>query len=137
VAIEVDVRLLIGDLINGTDDGVETWYADPNYIGDLDSGKVMGTFRSRKCAKFADVGIFIDSMCAACRSIPKFQSFRKRALLRNKRCNEDAKRSTTNIRNEYLNRDELIAKSSDQAETIEERLRTFLPPIQGAEIKTP
>ena len=77
--------------------------------------KVKGTFRSTSCAR---VGLFEDESCSACCEIPKLQSFRKRAILRQKKM-KDGKRDTTYINSHFLTRNELMQKISDQHQTIE------------------
>ena len=79
---------------------------------------LKGTFHSTKCSR---LGNFSKNMCPHCADIPKCDSFRKRALLRNKKTDGDGKRNTLNIRNQYLTTEETQTKLKDQQTKIDEK----------------
>lgn len=92
------------------DGGKETWHPEPH------TGK--GVFRSTVCKRD---GYFENGACYECSKIPKLPSFRKRLLLRIKRVDDEGKRDTTKINNNYLTKHEMLAKLSHQSKIIQKK----------------
>ena len=108
----VDVSNLLEDNVEGRNDFKVTWYCDRYYK----TSSTTGTFRSIDCAK---IGHFSNDICCHCEGIPKLQSFRKRALLRQKKTAVGGERNTQFINNKYLNSAEANQKLQKQKEQIE------------------
>ena len=122
VNVIVDTKLLLNDVLAGTDEGNKSWYAEPHSHCTLfEKGEKItkiGTFRSPDCKRF---GYFHENMCHACSQIPLQKSFRKRLLLRNKMVDDDGNRDTTKINNMYLLPDEAQEKLHKQASIIQQK----------------
>ena len=104
------------DLEPGYDDGQMIWYADPHFTPRAQDGEELkGTFRRTSCNK---MGFFPNNLCSECSSIPRLQSFRKRALLRHKRT-VSGDRDIKKINNLHLNRQEILTKLKSQQNKIE------------------
>ena len=109
--VKVDLTLLHRDLDPGFDNGEMSWWAEPHHEG---SSGMKGTFRCAKCKKVA----LTNDICSHCAAIPKLQSFRKHALLRQTRVMD--KREATTVRNQYLIREELMNKCDSQSRKLGE-----------------
>ena len=87
------------------------WYGEPYF----QSGTITGTFRHRDCRRFGSIGTFVNSICSACHSIPKIDSFRLKLQRRTDSNVHDS--STTNFT--YLTRDQLLLKIKEAKEQVE------------------
>ena len=65
-------KVLLHDGHVSSDGGEILWYGEPYF----QSGTITGTFRHRDCRRFGSIGTFVNSICSACHSIPKIDSFR-------------------------------------------------------------
>ena len=110
---EIDASILLGDIQEGKDNNVVSWYVDKH----SKFGSIQGTFRSPDCLC---VGHFDSNMCQKCAAIPKLPSFRKRALLRQATLADNGQRDITRINNKYLTTSEMLQKLSQQKEAIDE-----------------
>ena len=126
---------LLDDKKDGEDDGKRTWYAEPKYIFTRHTvgrnEEIKGTFRSPHCER---IGIFSNSICSHCAMIPKFVSFRRRALLRAKRTAESGSRNIQHINNSLLTDDEIQQKLQAQIQKIEE-LRSTIFSQESAKVR--
>lgn len=111
-------KVLLHDGHVSPDGGEILWYGEPYF----QSGTITGTFRHGDCRQFGSIGTFVNSICSACHSIPKIDSFRLK-LQRHTDSNVNDS-STTNFT--YLTRDQLLLKIREAKEQVEcYRCRVF------------
>lgn len=108
----------------GFDDGKKTWYAEPHTKQKhplLEGQYIVGTFRSTSCS---GVGFIRNHICSACMAIPQLGSFRKRALLREKRIINGV-RDTNKVNNQHLTFSEVQEKLKKQRDEIDAKESTI------------
>ncbi|CAH3193254.1 unnamed protein product [Porites evermanni] len=104
-------KVLLHDGHVSPDGGEILWYGEPYF----QSGTITGSFRHGDCRRFGSIGTFVNSICSACHSIPKIDSFRLK-LQRHTDSNVNDS-STTNFT--YLTRDQLLLKIREAEEQVE------------------
>lgn len=106
------------------------WYGEPFF----QSGTITGTFRHRDCRRFASAGTFVNSICSACYSIPRIDSFRLKLHRRTDSNVSDS--SKTNFTYMYLPRDQLLVKLREAKEQVEcYKSRVFLLSSELARVR--
>ena len=111
-------KVLLHDGHVSSDSGEILWYGELYF----QSGTITGTFRHRDCRRFGSIGTFVNSICSACQSIPKIDSFRSKLQRHTNSTVQDS--STTNFT--YWTRDQLLLKIREAKEQVEcHRCRVF------------
>lgn len=104
-------KVLLDDGHLSSDGGEILWYGEPFF----QSGTITGTFCHRDCRRFASAGKFVNSICSACYSIPRIDSFRLKLQRRtDSNVNDSSKTNFT-----YLLRDQLLFKLREAKEQVE------------------
>ena len=113
--MKVNIRTMLSTIMPEKDKDHISWYAEPHAMYTIYDGdnpfKIHGTYHSTECSWFTTND---DNICAKCQHIPKLQSFRKRALLRNAKSSTNGTRNTSSIPNEHLKNHELLCKVKTQ-----------------------
>ena len=115
----VSTALILQYQHGAVDNNKLSWYSEPLKSVNVNGETLVGTFRSVDCHET----VLADSntlTCRECAGIPKCLSFRKRLHRAHARCVDSPSAgptapSHTKTRNEYLSREELLAKSASQA----------------------
>lgn len=114
-----DVRtIMTGDLAGKREDGSIEWYAVPDKSVSVGGRSFHGTFYSAMCIGLLE-GIpgLSAQMCHHCRDIPQIPSFRMRlARMRKKQQQDGDDIASSNTRNDYLPRPDLLLKIKHKTE---------------------
>ena len=73
--VTYSTNVLLPDTKYGQDEGVDTWYAWPDYV--VDGSDEIGTFKHFKCLGAVNKESE-SATCKYCKTIPSLQSFKKR-----------------------------------------------------------
>lgn len=121
-------KVLLDDGHLSSDGGEILWYGEPFF----QSGTITGTFCHRDCRRFASAGKFVNSICSACYSIPRIDSFRLKLQRRtDSNVNDSSKTNFT-----YLPRDQLLFKLREAKEQVEcYKSRVFLLSSELARVR--